>query len=152
MMWFLSLIPDSLLLLVINIILGLGIAGTVISFFFMPWVAGMAKYKSPAQIISVILLAGGLYWKGGYDLELHWRERVRELEAKVAVAEAKSKEENIKIETRVVERVKIVKQNVVETQVRIQKEREVIDKDCSVINPTAIELYNLAVTNGAKDE
>ena len=112
----------------------------------------LAHYQFIFQVVGVLALGLGLYFKGGFEVEQQWRDRVKAMEAKVAAAEAKSKEANAQIETRIIERVKIVKQNVVETQVKIQKEREVIDKDCSLINPTALDLYNLAVTNGGSNE
>jgi hypothetical protein len=39
-----------------------------------------------------------------------WRERVAEMEAKVAAAEAKSKDANNQIETKIVERTKVIRE------------------------------------------
>jgi len=149
-MWMLSFVPDSFLLYLVNIVFYTGIVCTILGFLLRFKL--LAQYQLILQVVGVAALAFGLYVKGGFEVEQQWRNRVKVMEAKVAAAEAKSKEVNVKIETQIVERVKIIKQNVVETQVKIQKEREVINKDCSVINPTARELYNLAVTNGVKDE
>jgi hypothetical protein len=50
-----------------------------------------------------------VYWRGGYAVEQEWRERVAEVEAKVAAAEAQSKEENVKIVTKVVTKTQIIR-------------------------------------------
>ena len=50
-----------------------------------------------------------MYWRGGYAIEQEWRERVAEAEARVAVAEAKSTEENVKIVTKVVTKIQVVR-------------------------------------------
>jgi hypothetical protein len=149
-MWMLTFVPDSFLVYLVNIVFYTGIICTILGFLLRFKI--LAHYQFILQVVGIVALAFGLYVKGGFEVEQQWRDRVKAMEAKVAAAEAKSKEANAQIETRIVERVKIVKQNVVETQVKIQKEREVIDKDCSLINPTALELYNLAVTNGGSNE
>jgi hypothetical protein len=56
------------------------------------------------------LLSAGIYWYGGYGNEIAWRERVAEMEAKVAAAEKKSQEVNAKIETKVVEKTKVIRE------------------------------------------
>ena len=51
----------------------------------------------------------GVYFRGGYAVEQEWRERVAQVQAKVAAAEQLSKEETIKIVEKVVEKTKIVR-------------------------------------------
>lgn len=143
MMWMLNFVPDELLLMVIDAVLLAGIIGTVLSFFVVGWLPGFNRYKSLLQIVSVILLVAGVYFKGGYAIESEWRAKVQELEAKLAETEAKSKEVNTKIETRVVEKVKVVKQNVEVIKKEIQIQREEIDKECK-LTPKAKEIHNKA--------
>jgi hypothetical protein len=50
-----------------------------------------------------------VYWRGGYAIEQEWRERVAEVEARVAAAEAKSAEENVKIVTKVVTKTQVIR-------------------------------------------
>jgi hypothetical protein len=52
----------------------------------------------------------GVWFAGGRSNQAAWEAKVKDMEAKVQVAEAKSKEVNTVIETRVVEKVKIVKE------------------------------------------
>lgn len=112
-MWLLHLLPDSFLLLIVNCILVLGIVGTFFSFvilnrvlrFFPP----LANYYRAFQTISVVLLLSGVYLKGGYSTEMTWRERVSEVEAKLKVAEEKSNQANVKIVTKVVKKLELVR-------------------------------------------
>jgi hypothetical protein len=108
-MWLLHLLPDSLILYITYAMLLVGLAGIILGFFLgkLPFVS---QYKLPIQIVSIILFCSGLYWYGGYSTEMAWRERVAEMEAKVAAAEAKSKQLNSELEAKTVERTKLIRE------------------------------------------
>jgi hypothetical protein len=78
--------------------------------FFLGKLPFVSQYKLPIQIVSIILFCSGLYWYGGYSTEMAWRERVAEMEAKVAAAEAKSKQLNSELEAKTVERTKLIRE------------------------------------------
>jgi hypothetical protein len=67
-------------------------------------------YKTPIQLISVVLIAIGTYMSGAISNEEAWLARVQELEAKVEAAQVESVKENIKIETKVVTKTQVIKQ------------------------------------------
>ena len=77
--------------------------------FFIRRIPVINQYRTPAQVLGIALLVIGVYWRGGYAIEQEWRERVAEAEARVAVAEAKSAEENVKIVTKVVTKIQVVR-------------------------------------------
>lgn len=77
--------------------------------FFIKRIPVINQYRIPAQVLGIALLVIGVYWRGGYAIEMEWRERVAEVEAKVAAAEAKSAEENVKIVTKVVTKTQVIK-------------------------------------------
>jgi len=108
-MWLLHLLPDSLILYITYAMLAVGLAGIILGFFLgkIPFVS---QYRLPIQIVSIILFCSGLYWYGGYSTEMMWRERVAEMEAKVAEAEKKSQAANEEIQQRIVERTKLIKE------------------------------------------
>ena len=108
-MWLLHLLPDSLILYITYAMLAIGLAGIILGFFLgkIPFVS---QYRLPIQIVSIILFCSGLYWYGGYSTEMMWRERVAEMEAKVAEAEKKSQAANAEIQQRIVERTKLIKE------------------------------------------
>ena len=62
------------------------------------------------QIAGILLLTTGVYFQGGYTTEMAWRERVAEVEAKLAAAETRSAEVNTEIVTRVVTQTRIVRE------------------------------------------
>jgi len=65
------------------------------------------------------------------------------MEAKVAEAEAKSVKTNTVIKKVYVDRVKVIKQDVVVVQEKIREVEKLIDKDCRVA-PEALDLLNQA--------
>lgn len=112
-MWMLSFLPDSFLLLIIQSILIIGAVGTFVSFFLLNRLLrlfpALAVAHTLIQLGSVTFLVAGVYFYGGYSTEMQWRNRVKEMEAKVAAAESKSKETNTKIVTKVVTKTQIIR-------------------------------------------
>jgi len=141
-MWLLHLLPTSLILWIVNIAMIAGAIGILASFFikFIPFIN---IYRTPIQIVSIIVFCSGVYWYGGYSTEMIWRDQVAQMEAKVAESEAKSKKVNRVIQKVYVDRVKVVKQDVVVVQEKIREISNTIDKDCK-ITPEAIDLLNQA--------
>jgi hypothetical protein len=107
-MWILHFLPDALILWICNIVLLAGILLTAAAFFIRR-IPVINQYRTPAQVLGIALLVAGVYWRGGYAIEMEWRERVAEVEARVAAAEAQSKEENVKIVTKVVTKIQVVR-------------------------------------------
>jgi hypothetical protein len=77
--------------------------------FFIQRIPFINQYRMPAQVLGIALLVLGVYWRGGYAVEQEWRERVAAVEARVAAAEAQSKEENTKIVTKVVTQTQVIR-------------------------------------------
>jgi len=152
-MWMLSLVPDSFLLYVINTILLVGAVGSFLTFFalnrILRWFPWLSPYYLILQITSAVLLVGGIYFKGGYSVEMSWREKVKEAEAKVAQVEEQSKELNKQLEEerKKKQKVKVEYYNTVKTQIK-EVERQ-INADCR-LDPKVNELVNKAANPGAK--
>ena len=107
-MLILHFLPDALILWICNIVLLAGILLTVTA-FFIKRIPIINQYRIPAQVLGIALLVMGVYWRGGYAIEMEWRERVAEVEARVAAAEAKSAEENVKIVTKIVTKTQVIR-------------------------------------------
>ena len=144
-MWVLSLIPDSVLIWFINLILVAGLLGTLSS-YFIRFIPPLIPYAGVVKTLGIILLVAGVWFRGGYDVEMKWREKVKEAEARVAVAEAKSKETNTVIQKVYVDKVKTIKDTQYIIQERIKEVEKIIDKDCRVA-PEAIDIHNDAAKN-----
>ena len=145
----LHLLPDSFLAMVVHIILLLGIAGTILG-IFLRYIPGIVQYRIPLKVISTLLLFSGIYLEGSYSTEMIWRARVKEVEEKVAIAEAKSQEANVIIQEKIVEKIKVVKEKVLVNQIKIQKEKEIINAECK-IPKIAIDDYNTAIKGGINE-
>lgn len=144
-MFILHLLPDTFLLLIINSILLLGFIGTAAA-FLIKYIPPLTQYKTPLQILSIIILVAGVYFKGGYSVEVDWREKVAEVERKLAIAEEASHHETVRIETQVVEKIKVVKEKVYETKNIIKEHETIINAECRVPDVARV-LYNSAVNN-----
>ena len=107
-MFILHFLPDALILWICNIVLLAGLLLTATAFFIQR-IPFINQYRTPAQVLGIALLVLGVYWRGGYAIEMEWRERVAEVEARVAAAEAKSAEENVKIVTKVVTKTQVIR-------------------------------------------
>jgi hypothetical protein len=140
-MWLLKFLPDW----IVHLVLLAGVLGLVAS-FFLSVIPFVKQYKLPLQIVSVLVIIVAVWFEGNIHNEKVWLERVAQLEAKVKIAEQKSKEENIRIETKIVERVKVIKENVDVIRHEIEVRKELINEGC-VLSDTAIEMYNRAVEN-----
>ena len=77
--------------------------------FFIKRIPIINQYRIPSQVLGIALLVVGVYWRGGYSIEMEWRERVAAVEAQVAAAEAASKETNTKIVTKVVTKTQVIR-------------------------------------------
>lgn len=149
-MWLLSFVPDSFLLWVVNIILIAGAIGTFFTFFILHrvvrWIPSLAPYHLILQIISIVLLVGGVYLKGGYGVEMEWREKLRVAEERARIAEEQSKVVNEKIVVQYRDRVKTVQEQVVVYQDKIKEVEKIINQDCKVA-PEVIDIHNSAAKN-----
>ena len=103
-----NLIPDAMLNWVYWAIIAAGITG-VLAGWLGKWIPFYGNYVKVLQPVGIVLLVLGVWLRGGYDVEMSWRAKVAEAEARVAVAEQKSKETNTVIEQKVVEKTKIIK-------------------------------------------
>ena len=103
-MWLFSLLPDWCY----HLITIAGVIG-VIAAWVLKFIPFISTYRLPIQVGSIIAVLFGVWMEGGIVNEAKWQARVKELEEKVAVAETQSKEENVKIVTKVVTKTQIVK-------------------------------------------
>jgi hypothetical protein len=108
-MWILHFLPDSFILYVIYAAMALGVIGLLAS-YIIKVIPFLNIYRTPIQLVSIVLFCAGVYWYGSYDNEMAWRQRVAEMEAKVRAAEEKSREANKKLESKVVEKTKVIRE------------------------------------------
>jgi len=144
-MWVLHFLPDWFLLWFINLILIVGLLGTFSS-YFIRYIPPLIPYANAVKIGGILLLVLGVYFKGGYSVEIEWRERVKEVEAKVAVVEQKSQAANVVIQKVYVDKIKVVHDTKVVIQEKIVEKEKIIDSECKVA-PEALDILNQAAKN-----
>jgi hypothetical protein len=103
-MWILSILPNW----IIHAFLFAGLAGTIAG-FVLGMIPVIKQYIIPIRIISLVILAISLFLEGGLSENQAWELRVKEMEAKVAKAEAISATENTKLLEKVVTKTQYVK-------------------------------------------
>ena len=149
-MFLLHFLPDSLLEFAINLALISGLALTGIGFFLIGWIPGFRNYKSLVQILGVVLLVAGVYWKGGYGVELEWRAKAAAFQNKVDIAAEQSKTANAEIQTKIVTKTKVIHDTKVVTKEVLKQVTQIIDAECK-ITPEAISVLNKASTRPTLD-
>ena len=149
-MWILHFFSDGFIQFVVHAVLVTGIVGTFLTFavlnrvlLLMPM---LAPYYRALQAISILFLVGGIYLEGSYSTEMAWRERVREMEARVAAAEAESKSANEKLAAGGKEKIRIIREKGTVVKQYIDREVTKYDNSC-VIPPAVVKAHNAAAKN-----
>jgi L-lactate permease len=119
--WILGILPDWFWTLV----LWAGILATGIS-YIVAKIPVLGQYKLPLRIGGIVAIVIGVYFQGAIANEEKWQARVKELEEKLQVAEEKSKQENAKIESKVVTKIQVIKEAGEEIIKYIDKNNEII--------------------------
>lgn len=140
----LQFLSDAVILWFCNILLLVGIVLTALG-FFVHRIPFLYQYQLPFKIGGVLLLAAGVYFRGGYAVEMTWRERVAALEKQLAVAEAKSAEVNTVIEQKVVYRDKVVREQGKTLTEYVDREVvKLIPAQCDRLPQELIDVHNRA--------
>jgi hypothetical protein len=148
-MWQLSflwnLIPDWLITWLVNGLVVVGLVG-ISAAWIARWVPYFNLYRGPIQLVGIVCLVLGVYFKGGADVERAWRERVAKLEAQIAVAEKQSAESNKRLSDQLQQNKKLTQEVKNANQASIRANAEKINAECRVPD-VAIGLHNSASQN-----
>jgi len=146
LVWMFSLLPDSIFVMLTYVIFAAGLLLYIAS-KMVQWIPIMAQYRIPAELVGVLCLCAGAYFFGWRGNEENWLARIKELEQKVAIAESRSREVNTVIETKIVTKIKVIKETVYANKEII---REVagaqLDSQCS-LPQSSVVLLNSASRN-----
>jgi hypothetical protein len=105
-MWILQWLPNWIFYAVFLA----GVFGLIATYFirFLSFIPFLYVYKTPIQLASVAAIAIGTFMAGAIHDNEAWETRVREMEAKVAAAEAESQKENVKVVEKVVKKTEYI--------------------------------------------
>ena len=129
-MWLLNWLPDWIFY-AIGLICLVGLFATYL-LRFIP-IPAIYMYKTPIQLVSVLLIAFATYMSGGIANEEKWNARVKEVEAKVAAAEVESAKQNVKIVEKVVKKTEYITRK--GNDVIQYVDREIVKYDSSCVIP-----------------
>lgn len=149
-MWILHLLPDNFLYnAVLSIIFGgvfLYIVSLVLNLLLKAY-----PYKNTLRTSSILIILIGIYFYGGYSTEMIWREKVKEIEAKLAIAEEKSAKVNNQIQVKIVKQTKIIRERGQNVTRYIDREVTKYDNTCPIPAPV-VKAHNAAATNSVVKE
>lgn len=137
-MW--SIIPTSVASWIVVSMIFLGLVG-LLAGWISRWIPFFGQYRVPLQIVGAVLLLGGIYLRGGQDVELAWRARVAEYEAQIARAEQESRDANDKLSQAIKQKNKEIKAAQEKTRERIKQNAQKIDAECRV-PAEAVDILN----------
>jgi hypothetical protein len=137
-MW--SILPAGLTHWIVNLMLLAGAVGLLASWIGR-WIPFFDAYARLLKPVGIVLLLGGVYFKGGEATNDAWRNKIADLEAKIAVSEAKSKDANIKLSTAVKEKNQAIQESKTVIQSRLKRDAVKIDAECK-LDPEAVEILN----------
>jgi len=144
--WMFSLLPDSIFVMLTYVIFAAGLLLYIAS-KMVQWIPIMMQYRLPAELVGVLCLCIGAYFFGWRGNEEHWLARIKELEEKVVIAESKSREVNTIIETKIVTRIKVVKETVYANREIIKEVAGAqLDSQCT-LPQSSVVLLNSASRN-----
>ena len=111
--------------------------------FFAHRIPLVSQYQLPFKILGIALLTLGVYFRGGYAVEAEWRERVVEVEARLALAQKASADANVVIESKSQKQTTEIRQRT--TYIKQYVDREVVryDTACTIPEPF-VRAHNMA--------
>ena len=141
-MWILEWLPNW----IFYGILLIGLLGFLITYLlkFIP-IPALYMYRAPIQIVSVIFIVIGVYMAGSIANNESWEAKVKEVQAKLAEAEAQGAKETIKIVEKIVVQEKIVRQRGQDIVQYVDREVVKYDNKCE-IPPPFVDAHNQAAS------
>ena len=140
--WLLQLIPDGIFVWITYLLFGAGVVLYVAS-KLVSWIPLIGQYRLPAELVGIVAVVIAAYFYGG----ISYREQIAEMKQRVRIAEERSQQVNTVIETKIIEKVKVVKQNVYITREIVRDTAgQQLDSQCSLPRST-VSLHDSASGN-----
>jgi hypothetical protein len=143
-MWLFSWLPDFIW----HILTLAGFLAVVVA-MFLKNIPLVSQYRLVLQYGGIAAVLLGVWMEGGIANEAKWQARVKELEEKIAVAEAKSKEENVKIINKVITKTEYYKERGNDIVQYVDREITKYDNTCPV-PAEVVKAHNDAAVPGDK--
>ncbi len=103
--WMLGLIPEWVwTTLLVGSVIG------ILSAWLLKRIPFVSQYRFPIQAVSVASLLVSIWFISANSTNAVWKAKVKDLEAKVKLAEEQSTEKNVEIQEKVVTQTKVIKE------------------------------------------
>ena len=136
---------------IFHAILLMGVLGLIAS-LVLKFIPAISTYNLPIQVGAILLIAVGVWFEGAMSNQAEWEAKVKDLEVRMAQAEAKSAETNTKIVTKTVKQLELVRTRgddiikYVDREVAVDKEVIKFVENCP-IPQIIIGTHNAAALN-----
>lgn len=123
----------------------IGLLGFIATYLlrFIP-IPSIYLYKTPIQIVSAVLMVVGVYMAGAISNEEAWLAKVKEMEVKVAEAEAKSQQVNVQVVEKVVTKTQVVREKGRDIVQYVDREVVKYDSKCDIPNEAVTAINRAA--------
>jgi hypothetical protein len=118
----------------------------IVASWVLKRISFVSQYNFPIYVLGTTLTIAGVWYSGIRESQTIWEARLKDMEAQVQLAEARSREVNTVIETQIVERVKIVKDTKNANKETAKLIARQLDSKCVVPESTVV-LLNSASQN-----
>ena len=118
--------------------------GGAVAYFLSKFIP--AQYGLIARLIGIVAVLFGVFMCGGSGVTAVWQQQIKEANARIEAAEAKSAKVNTVIQERVVTQIQIVKEKTDANNQAIEAKRDSINAECK-LSDDAWMLYNNATKN-----
>ena len=140
-MWILDWMPSWVFHL--TVLIG---AGGVLASWVLAFVPFVTMYRLPIQVLSIMILAFGIYAEGGLSNQQKWELRVSETEKKVLIAEAKAEGLTRKLTELILQNEKDIEEITTSNLTQLRNISAKINMQCKVDGDT-INILNNAAKN-----
>jgi hypothetical protein len=139
-MWILNFLPDW----IFYAILGIGVVGLLVTYLlrFIP-IPALYVYRTPIQLVSIVLIAYGVYMAGAISNENEWKAKVAKLEKEFAESQVQTEKVNTEVITKYVTKREVVYQKA-EEQIRYIDREIVKYNDICKLPSEVIKIHNEA--------
>jgi hypothetical protein len=139
-MWILNFLPDW----IFYAILGIGVVGLLVTYLlrFIP-IPALYVYRTPIQLVSIVLIAYGVYMAGAISNENEWKAKVAELEKQFSESQVQTEKVNTEVITKYVTKREVVYQKA-EEQIRYIDREIVKYNDICKLPSEVIKIHNEA--------
>jgi len=135
-LWMLTFVPDW----IYKAILVLGVFA-VFAAYFLKIIPVVSAYSKGLKVTGIILIILGVWFNKQLTADAKWKNRVADLQSKIAESERQAEEANVQIEYVYVDRIQIVEKVRYQVVGSIRDLSNEIDANCT-ISPKAVEILN----------